>query len=110
MRVPPRAKLPMSPDQALTPPFIVSQSPTLLQLWDIPTLAEAVDEFVRYGLPPNDTPGGCVVIDSNGVVAIGYGGPPLFWAGTRVAIEILRQHPLVEPLLMASIEIALEPA
>ena len=103
----------MSFDQELTPPFLLSRMPGGLSMWEIPTLAEAVDEFVRYGLPPSDVRGGCVVTDSDGVIAIGYAyemhvDKTLLWAGTRSAVELLREHRLAEPLLIASIEMELE--
>lgn len=100
----------MSYDQDLVGPFLLSQMPDAVSL-EVDDLQDAIDEFVRYGLPPFDAPGGCSVADSNGVLAIGYinnGLAPTYWTGVRAAVELLREHPLVEPLLMATIEMELE--
>lgn len=113
MRTPPRAKLPQSYDQELRPPFLVTQMPNVICLWDIETLEQAVDEFVRYCIPP--VPGGAGVTDADGVIAICYvydqfAEDPLRWSGVRQAVDLLREHRLVEPGLMVEIEMALEKA
>ena len=113
MRIAPRAKVPMLYDQRLDPPFLLTMMPDGLCLWDL-DFRSAIDEFVRYALPPSHELGGACVGDSNGVIAIGfasnpYSDPALQWVGTRAAVDLLRQNRLVEPLLLASIEMALEP-
>lgn len=111
--VPPRTKLPLRFNQDLFSPFDVSMMPDGLRLEGIEQLEDAVHEFVRYCLPPLQTRTACVT-DANGVVAFGYthdpfADEPLRWVGTFWAVRALRNHPLVEPLLMTSIEMALEP-
>lgn len=113
MRTPPRAKLPMRYDQELRPPFLVTQMPSIICMWDIETLEQAIDEFVRYCLPPSY--GGAGITDSDGVMAIAYtydmlAEDSMRWTGVRAAVDLLRAHRLVEPALMVSIEMALEPA
>lgn len=108
----PRAKLPMHYHQSVIQPFDVAMMPDGLYLDNVGTLTDAINLFVRYCLPPIPERTACVT-DVDGVVAIGYisnafADEPLRWVGTRSAVTVLQQHHLVEPLLMASIEMALE--
>jgi hypothetical protein len=104
----------MAYTQELRPSFCVSMMPDGLHLPNIEALVDAVDEFVRYCLAPLAGRTACIT-DADGVVAIGYDYNPfaedsLRWFGTFWAVRALRDHALVEPALMASIEMALEPA
>lgn len=103
----------MSYSQHVDPPFSVAMMPDGLWIEGIEMLngcRGAIDEFVRYCLPPIDGRTACV-IDADGVVVIGYALNPLGlqWFGTTWAVSMLRLHSLVEPALMVSIEMALEP-
>jgi hypothetical protein len=112
--VPPRVKLPMNYTQHVGAPFCVSMMPDGLHLPDIEELSDAVNQFVRYCLPPLEGRTACIT-DVDGVLAIGYDYNPfahesLRWFGIESAVSDLRNHPLVEPALMATIEMVLEPA
>lgn len=113
-RVPPRTKLPLTYTQTVYSPYAISMMPDGLRLDDIMSLEEAVHEFVRYCLPPLQGRT-AVITDVDGVAVLGYTHNPfaeeaLKWVGTKAAVEFLGEHRLIEPLLIASIEMALEPA
>jgi hypothetical protein len=98
--------------QLVRGPYDIAMMPDGLSIKDVATGAEAINLFVRYCLPPIPGRTACVT-DVDGVVAIGYvsselADEPLRWVGTKSAVGELRSHPLVEPLLMTSIEMALE--
>lgn len=104
----PQAKLPQRYDQTLRPPFRVDSTFSDTHIGDL-ELAEGVDEFVRYGLPPEGD--GAVLCDADGVVALGFYRNPVagvVWYGVKWAVDLLRDHELVDPLTFYTIEFALE--
>jgi hypothetical protein len=106
----PHPKLPLRYDQHVTPPFRLDTSDDT-HLDRLETLSVAVDEFVRYAIPPGCATAG--VFDSNGTIVIAYTrnglNGELEWFGVRAAVDVLREHSLVDPLLFYSIERHLEP-
>lgn len=113
MRYGTRAKIPTGPDQPLVPPFMLAQHPSGFCAFDL-ALSDAVDEFVRYAMPPlRIHGGGALITDHWGVVAVGYGyladrEAPVEWVGVTEAFDLLLDHPYVDALMRADIEMVMD--
>jgi hypothetical protein len=94
----PSRKPPVRFEQPVTGPFLVWRFPGSRYDAGIATLAEAVDEFVRYSYPAR---GDASIEDVDGVIALAYsmcdGGVARWW-GVEAAWRLLADHRLVHPL------------
>lgn len=91
----------------LKPPFFIVQPPATV-IEDIKNLADAIDEFVRIGMPAIGEKM-CYVADYRGVMACGYytldDADEPTWFGVEEGFRLLEQHPLADMLEVASAEI-----
>jgi hypothetical protein len=70
----PRAKPPPRSDYPVEGPFIMVRGSFFGKPVILPglTFEEAITEFVRYGIEPNDADYGCGVLDRDGVIVIAW--------------------------------------
>jgi hypothetical protein len=106
----PRAKPPPRSDYPVEGPFIMVRGSFFGKPVILPglTFEEAITEFVRYGIEPNDADYGCGVLDRDGVIVIAWhpdrenGGYE--WVGVLAALDELRQREIVSRLILIDIE------
>lgn len=106
----PLAKTPQTYTYYHTGPFWIASTPTDVIMHTL-TIDAAVDNFVRYGIPPIQGVGQMAMIgDADGVAVAawafrtGTDGGRIEWTATQLGVTKLRQHKLIEPSLMADIE------
>lgn len=103
----PRPKRPQSPTDTTKPPYTFIARTSEYILIECETLNAAVNQFVRYCIPPDPGDQAAFIKDTDGVIAIGYatklGGEEFEWVGTETGYAHLASHKLMHPLLLVDV-------